>query len=325
MVLAGSRPLDRAHAHARWAERYNDRSDPQRAAAHFGRALHYAQMAQAFGAPDRGPSGPWPLEADLGDIVVGRWEDGAEAWTALYSERTKRSRMQQVFRGRGTTKGPKGPAVHRAIPDMLEKLYASERRGITGSVHSDEAGHWYIHRCYTTGIVYLVPAAAAAAAAEMTRTSIECGVRSTVKRAAREPFSYASALEEGLLIVQDQSTGRMRVQRGGAWEPATKLETFAYYDFLLRYPENSHCYQSEKDEELSKLTGSEVLKSNLQWLWTTFPSAYVSDQNEAPKLTMSRNGTYIFASNEDDPVEKNPARISDVAWRLPMCSPNEDF
>jgi hypothetical protein len=114
----------------------------------------------------------------------------------------------------------------------------------------------------------------------------------------------------------------VRVKRGGAWEPATEPEVFAYYDFLLRYPQRSHSYHSEKrarefDEELSKSGATEILKSNLHLLWTTFPSAYVSDQNEAPALTMSRNGTYIFTGSFYDPIRKKPDRISDVAWRLP--------
>ena len=43
-------PLDRAQAHARWAERYDAQGETQRSMAHFGRAVHYAQVAQAFGA-----------------------------------------------------------------------------------------------------------------------------------------------------------------------------------------------------------------------------------------------------------------------------------
>ena len=328
MGRVGNMPLDRARAHARWAGRYDAQGETQRAAAHFGRAAHYAQMAQAFGAPKRGPLGPSghrPREEGVGDIVVGRWEDGAEVWTALYSERTKRSRMQQALRGHdGTTRGPNGPAVHREIPGMLEKLYASERRGITNRVHSDEAGHWYIHRCYTTGIVYLVPALLAA---KMAITSIEDGVRSTVEMAARHPFSYASSLEEGLLIVQDQSTGCVRVQRGGAWEPATKIETFAYYDFLLRYPSSLRNYHSEKkarelDDELSKSHNPEVLKSYVKSTWATVPPAYTTtEQNEDLEITITREGAAIFASNRADPQKKKPDRISDVAWRLPLRPP----
>ena len=54
MVLAGAYPLDRALAHAHWAQRYRDQMDPIRSAAHIGRAAHYMGMAQraqsAFGA-----------------------------------------------------------------------------------------------------------------------------------------------------------------------------------------------------------------------------------------------------------------------------------
>ena len=325
MVRAGQMPLDRAHAHARWAERYDAQSDPRRAAAHFGRAMHYAQMVQAFGAPKR------ESEEGSGDIVVGRVEDGAEVWSTLqnlsavlgYSERreaaTKKRRINEALRGHGDVSSRKRSACPS---DMLDKLYASESSGIMGSVHSDTEGLWHIHRSESTGIVYLVPDTRLAAGAD--------GVRDLVAHYMDPGSAYKDALSEGLLIVQDQRPGSVQVKRGGAWEPATKFETFAYYDFLLRYPQFSHSYHSEKrarelDEELSKLSGSEVLKSNLQWLWTTFPSAYASEQNEAPRLSMSRNGTYIFAGNADDPVRKHPARISDVAWRLPMCSQNEDF
>ena len=104
-------PLDRAHAHARWAERYDAQGETQRATAHFGRAAHYARMVQAFGAPKRGP---WPREADLGNIGIGLWENGAEAWYTLqnqhYSEgptaAKMRKRMQQVLRGHAPPAGP---------------------------------------------------------------------------------------------------------------------------------------------------------------------------------------------------------------------------
>ena len=41
MPPAGLNNADRAKAHYRWAERYNDNGDHKRAAAHFGRALEY--------------------------------------------------------------------------------------------------------------------------------------------------------------------------------------------------------------------------------------------------------------------------------------------
>jgi hypothetical protein len=152
MVRAGDVPLDRAYAHARWAGRYDAQGNTQRSAAHFGRAMHYAQVAQAFGAPKRSLEEADAREADardadLGDIVVGRWEDGAEVWTALYSERTKRSRMQQVHRGHGDTGIRKAKAttesagsMYREIPAMLDALYASESSGTEASVHRATAG-----------------------------------------------------------------------------------------------------------------------------------------------------------------------------------------
>ncbi len=94
MVRAGNMPLDRAHAHARWAGRYEAQGETQRAAAHFGRAVHYAQVAHAFGAPKRA------RKADLGNIVVGLWEHEAAAWYTLhdllYSETRKSSRIQRA-------------------------------------------------------------------------------------------------------------------------------------------------------------------------------------------------------------------------------------
>jgi hypothetical protein len=53
MARAGDVPLDRAYAHARWAGRYDAQGNTQRAAAHFGRAMHYAQKIQAFGGSKR--------------------------------------------------------------------------------------------------------------------------------------------------------------------------------------------------------------------------------------------------------------------------------
>jgi hypothetical protein len=71
MVRAGNMPLDRAHAHARWAGRYDAQGDPQRSMAHFGRVVHYAQVAQAFGARRRYSVEADSREADSGHIVVG--------------------------------------------------------------------------------------------------------------------------------------------------------------------------------------------------------------------------------------------------------------
>jgi hypothetical protein len=201
------------------------------------------------------------------------------------------------------------------IPGLLDALYASESSGTKDSVHRDAERNWYIHRCDTTSLVYLVPAL---------RAKDQDDVRSLVgkMRGHKTESPYKHALGEGLLIVQDERPGCVRVKRRGAWEPATEPEVFAYYDFLLRYPQSSHSYPSEKrarefDEGLSKSGATEILRSNLHSLWTTFPSAYVSDQNEAPALAMSRNGTYIFTGSFYDPIRKKPDLISDWAWRLP--------
>ncbi len=324
MVRAGDVPLDRAHAHARWAERYDAQGYTHRSAAHFGRAMHYAQVAQAFGAPKRSLEEADARDADLGDIVVGRWEDGAEVWTTLYSERlaaaTRRSRMQQVLRGHGDTGIRKAKAttesagsMYREIPAMLYKLYASESSGTKDSVHRDTSGSWYIHRCDTTSIVYLVPALLA---------TDEAGVRDLMglmrSHTSESPYKYA--LRVGLLIVQDKRPGRVRVKRAGFWEHATKLETFAYYDFLLRYPAPSHNYHFEKkarelDDALSRSRAPEVLKTNAKSLWTTVPSAYLTGRNEDLEITIARVGADIFVGNRAAPVSKMPDPISDWAWR----------
>ena len=127
MVRAGNMPLDRAHAHARWAGRYDAQGDQQRAAAHFGRAMHYAQAfgarkrsleeADSREADSREADSRDAREADSGHIVVGLWEGGEEAWYKLrdlrYPERAAVSRrMQQVFHGHGD----KGRSLTEAAP-----------------------------------------------------------------------------------------------------------------------------------------------------------------------------------------------------------------
>jgi hypothetical protein len=305
MVRAGTTPLDRAHAHARWAERYDAQGDAERAAAHFGRAMHYAQMVQAFGAgPEPEPSSKRAREEGMGDIVVGRWEAGKEVWTALYSERTKRKRMQQVFHGHGATKadpkGHKGTAepmgsLYRVLPGLLDALYASESSGDRDSVHCDKAEYWYIHRDSGTSLVYLVPAPLAGnkdGARDLVFT-IGCNLA--------EP-SYTYGLSEGLLIVQDKRPGRVQVKRGGLWGPATRLETFAYYDFLLRYPSTPHYYLEQRAP--AHTATSEQF-----------------EQNGHVYLTLTRNDVGIFVSLVgDDLVRITPHQISDVAWRAASVS-----
>ena len=211
MVRAGDVPLDRAHAHARWAERYDAQGDTQRSAAHFGRAMHYAH---AFGAPKRSleeadsreADSRDAREADSGHIVVGLWEGGEEAWYKLrdlpYPERTAVSRrMQQVFRGHGdkgrslTEAAAFVGSAHRELPDLLDKLYESEISGTKDSVHSYAGGTWYITRCANTGFVCLVPA----------RFATDAGLaRRIVDYLGREIIfaDYKLFLEKRLLIVQ---------------------------------------------------------------------------------------------------------------------------
>jgi hypothetical protein len=289
--------------------------------AHFGRAMHYAQKIQAFGGSKRA------REEGVGDIVVGRWEDGAEVWTALYSERlaaaTKRKRMQQVHRGHGGTerkhsssqaaKGPRGRSgsVDGEIPGMLDALYASERRGTKSTVHRDTAGARSIYRCGMTGLICLVPVKLA--------TEAE-GVMRIVKRVEHNLAlydDYTRPLKDGLLIVQDQRRGCVKVKRGSAWGPATELEIFAYYDFLLRYPDLIRNYQSEKKASEIPAADEPVDSPDTgESIWTTIPREYTTDKNESLQLTLKRDRGGISIGDFDDP-DRNMYRISDWAWRLP--------
>jgi len=317
MVRAGDVPLDRAHAHARWAGRYDAQGETQRAAAHFGRAMHYAQKIQAFGTSKRA------REEGVGDIVVGRLEDGAEVWTALYSERTKMSRMQQVHRGHGDTGIRKAKATteafvgsaHRELPDLLDKLYESEISGTKDSVHSYTGGTWYITRCANTGFVCLVPARLATDAGHARRIVDYLGGEIIFA-------DYKLFLEKRLLIVQDQRRGCARVKRNGVWEHATKIETFAYYDFLLRYNRHFHNYSFEKqarrlEEDLRKSRWVEGLKRHWKSTWTTLPQEYATSESEDLKLAIKRARGGIFIGHYDDLGQKMPDPISDWTWRLP--------
>jgi hypothetical protein len=296
--------------------------------AHFGRAIHYAQAAHAFGVSKRAREADAreadAREADLGDIIVGRWEDGAEVWTALYSERlaaaTRRKRMQQVLRGHGGTerkhsssqaaKGRRGRSgsVYGEIPGLLDALYASERRGTKSTVHRDTAGTWSIYRCGMTGLMCLVPAKLA--------TEAE-GVMRIVKRVEHNLAlydDYTRPLKDGLLIVQDQRRGCVQVKRGSTWGPATELEIFAYYDFLLRYPDLIRNYQSEK--KASEIPASdEPLDSpdTVESIWTTIPREYTTPKNESLQLTVKRDRGGIYIGNFGPGTTMS--QISDVAWR----------
>ena len=68
-----------------------------------------------------------------------------------------------------------------------------------------------------------------------------------ITRSVLRADKYDSMLKEGTLIVQDRRYNSVKVKRNGAeWEPATELETFAYFDFVLRSHTFSHRYLSEK-------------------------------------------------------------------------------
>jgi hypothetical protein len=319
MVRAGNVSLDRAHAHARWAKRYDAQGETQRAMAHFGRAMHYAHAAHAFGDPKRA------REEGVGDIVVGRLEDGKEVWTTLYSERlaaaTKRKRMQQVFHGHGATKadrkGHKGTSeppgsLYLVLPGMLDALYASESSGTKDSGHRDADGNWYIHRDRETALVYLVPARLA---------GNKDGAESVVSTMRLTEPSYQYALSEGLLIVQDKRPGCVQVKRNGVWEPATMIETFVYYDFLLRYPELFRDYRSEK--KASEILASDEpidSPSTVESIWTTIPLEYHTNKNENRGITLERDldrGVYYIS---DFGTESTMYQISDVAWRAANLS-----
>lgn len=64
MPAAGTSPQSRQYAHLKWAQRYNDAGEVDKAASHLGRALHYGEAANdangkhqaSFGT--RGAKGP---------------------------------------------------------------------------------------------------------------------------------------------------------------------------------------------------------------------------------------------------------------------------
>jgi hypothetical protein len=133
--------------------------------------------------------------------------------------------------------------------------------------------------------------------------------------------SYTYALRKGLLIVQDKRPGRVQVKRNGVWEPATSIETFAYYDFLLRYPELFRDYRSEK--KASEILASDEpidSPSTVESIWTTIPLEYHTNKNENLRLTLERDprrGIY-YISNFGP--ESTMYQISDVAWRAANLS-----
>ena len=67
MPRAGPDARERANAHLRWAERYNRSGDPEKARAHFGRALKYDSAFGPIGPS--GPIGPIGPVVSLGSAV----------------------------------------------------------------------------------------------------------------------------------------------------------------------------------------------------------------------------------------------------------------
>ena len=310
MVRAGDVPLDRAHAHARWAERYDAQGEPQRSMAHFGRAVHYAQVAQAFGARRRYSVEADSREADSGHIVVGRWEDGAEAWYTVNGAIVKRRQPEPSWPGDDTSSdaGPRSPQrprrstklpVYRELVEMIGELYKSESSGITDIVHDGNSGHLSIYRCSKTGRVYLVPTRLLATDRNLLHDD------------------YKRVLKNGLLIVQDHRPGCVRVKRAGSWEHATEIETFAFYDFLLRQPLAAHVYIGAKpasemlslkniarDSHMALLSGATPIPAHLQ-----------DEDSEGMALTLTHGPSGIHVFYDGD--KSNRSQISDWAWRLP--------
>ena len=302
-------PLDRAHAHARWAGRYDAQGDPQRSMAHFGRVVHYAQVAQAFGARRRYSVEADSREADSGHIVVGRWEDGAEAWYTVNGAIVKRRQPEPSWPGDDTSSdaGPRSPQrprrstklpVYRELVDMIGELYKSESSGITDIVHGGNSGHLSIYRCSKTGRVYLVPTRLLATDRNLLHDN------------------YKRVLQKGLLIVQDHRLGCVRVKRDGSWEHATESETFAFYDFLLRQPLAAHVYIGAKPASEMLSLKNIARDSHMALLSAAKPiPAHLQDEDSedmALTLTHGPSGIHVFYDGD----KRNRSQISDWAWRL---------
>lgn len=126
------------------------------------------------------------------------------------------------------------------------------------------------------------------------------------------------ALREGLLIVQDQRPECVHVKRGGAsWDPATEIETFAYYDFLLRQPLEAHAYLGVKpaSELLSLRNISEDSRRVLLSGVTPIPAHLQDEESEDLGITLTREQSGIYVNHSGD--RRNRSQISDWAWRLP--------
>jgi hypothetical protein len=249
-------------------------------------------------------------EADSGHIVVGRWEDGAEAWYTVNGAIVKRRQPEPSWPGDDTSSdaGPRSPQrprrstklpVYRELVEMIGELYKSESSGITDIVHGGNSGHLSIYRCSKTGRVYLVPTRRLATDRNLLHDD------------------YKRVLQKGLLIVQDQRPGCVRVKRAGSWEHATEIETFAFYDFLLRQPLAAHVYIGAKpasemlslkniarDSHMALLSGATPIPAHLQ-----------DEDSEGMALTLTHGPSGIHVFYDGD--KSNRSQISDWAWRLP--------
>ena len=163
-----------------------------------------------------------------------------------------------------------------------------------------------------TGCVYLVPTRLAAD---------DKSVRDLVESLIRRKHYHDNckrALMEGLLIVQDQRPACVHVKRDGAsWDPATEIETFAYYDFLLRQPLEAHVYLGVKpaSELLSIRNISEDSRRALLSGGTPIPAHLQDEESEDLEIKLTREQSGIYVNHSGD--RRNRSQISDWAWRLP--------
>ena len=96
MVLAGDSPRSRAHAHHRWAKRYNERDNPKKAALHLDRAMHYMRLAETrFGRGNgRGHGfghgfGFWIGDDHRGDVPTGLMVGTTKGESASWNPATR--------------------------------------------------------------------------------------------------------------------------------------------------------------------------------------------------------------------------------------------
>jgi len=196
MPPAGTDDADRARAHFRWAQRYNARERPEKAALHIERAVHYMHRAQARpgGASFGAPQYPTPPT----DLMVGTESD---TWGAATDDQ-------------------------RAV---VEVLLESEKRGESDTVARYPSIVKPSRSCYRsqmTGGLYILTGKQQQAQAT--------DVIDIVTMAIASSPSYLGVLYNGIQIVEDWRPGNLKVSVGGAWKPAYAFQKFAYFDFMRR-------------------------------------------------------------------------------------------